>query len=840
MGHLSAGESHPFTMKLYASYMSKEAPSMQIYPGMNPMLAMSLSMANNGWGELVDRIISGSNKGVAINPRAEKLYISVKEVNQESFSNGIGTFNAIDLVKTMAYNPLEEAYCRIYFRLIKCHGIDTSYVDKDNQFVTVEMSTNSKLLKFSKGTNEVAKSTWQFISAGPDETIHETIQITGLSPTPTNENDFLYFDVFSSGRFVGSGKYSLRSYNQISDTGIFGKKVKNIDLFLPGSNTPVGSVEIDLEYTGKNYNVDTYVEMILNWRSIFEKNIANTDKNLIATLGKLRRVPLTTIIKFFPELIQQLLEIYSLACDKHQLLSVYGSARETKFKSLAEAAFDCMVHLMDMTIARQNSYVFLFDQLMERALPHVGEFLVADLNRYLGSFAKEWNSTGRCICRVAVLVLRIAVVTVSDNASFVSTAAKFADNIAAFLKSPRDTYVSDQLIMIENLELILDTLRDSFDDLQLLRFIESWTTSMGLKGLGVLEEATANALINKKKSKEHRLVINKLFFLNRTLHSFLVDTESEKARELLFCNALSNALDVILSKIVDIDACRLALGVIHSAFSVSFGAEKRFFDPSMELYLTFARMFPTLANAFTRYIDYCTANKLLNPKRNFTQLFPTAYPFQTYTIDSGVQDEAFCEVLMEFNAVLIMNAQVSIAVNKKIESVFSFQEPAPAGYTALDGYIGQCMDHLNNEQNLVYTNNAMRAMVDPTYFPGPKWISLKAISICTMERYQEQFAGLILSFLPPPEKQAEDEFAKRAFGDYVISMLKCADSKPAAVEHLSAIAKSGCYKLTKGLRTRTAKSIGDMWSRLGREPTEGEVFDYGVTNFDGFQRYFLS
>ncbi|GME81265.1 unnamed protein product [Ambrosiozyma monospora] len=149
------------------------------------------------------------------------------------------------------------------------------------------------------------------------------------------------------------------------------------------------------------------------------------------------------------------------------------------------------------------------------------------------------------------------------------------------------------------------------------------------------------------------------------------------------------------------------------------------------------------------------------------------------------------------------------------------------------------MDYLHNEENLMYTNNAMREMVDPTYFPGPKWISLKAISICTMELYQETFASLALKYLPPPEKQAEDEFAKRAFGDYVISMLKCADSKPAAIEHLSAIAKSGCYKLTKGLRTRTAHSISSMWTQLGREPTEREVFDYGVTNFDGFQRYFL-
>ncbi|GMF04934.1 unnamed protein product [Ambrosiozyma monospora] len=334
-------------MKLYASYLTTQgSDSINIYPGMNPMLAMSLTMANNGWGELIDRIISGSSKGVAINPRAEKLVVSVKELKQEEFVSGIGTFKAIDMVKTMSYNPLEKAYCRIYLRVIRCHNIPfnssttrTSSVDR--RFVTVEVSTTSKTMKFSKGTNEAPKSKWQFLSTAPDEHISEAIQITGLSTTPTNDNDFLYFNVYANGEYVGTGKYPLRVYNQIADTGgLFSKKVKNIDLFVNGTSQPVGSVEVDLEYVGKNYNVDSYVEMILNWRTIFEKNIQNTDGNLIATLSKLRRVGVNTLIKFFPELMSNLLDIYQLANDKHQLLSAYGSARETKFKALSDATFD--------------------------------------------------------------------------------------------------------------------------------------------------------------------------------------------------------------------------------------------------------------------------------------------------------------------------------------------------------------------------------------------------------------------------------------------------------------------------------------------------------------------
>ncbi|GME84880.1 unnamed protein product, partial [Ambrosiozyma monospora] len=85
--HLHPGESYEFSMKLYASYMTEEtqAAPFKLYPGISPLLAMSMTMENNGWGELVDRIISGSNKGIAINPRLDTMAFKIKELRNDSF-----------------------------------------------------------------------------------------------------------------------------------------------------------------------------------------------------------------------------------------------------------------------------------------------------------------------------------------------------------------------------------------------------------------------------------------------------------------------------------------------------------------------------------------------------------------------------------------------------------------------------------------------------------------------------------------------------------------------------------------------------------------------------------
>ncbi|GMG41933.1 unnamed protein product [Ambrosiozyma monospora] len=578
--HLNPEEPHEFSMKLYASFMSDETENtpFQLYPGINPLLAMSMTMANNGWGELIDRLISGSNKGIAINPRLDKFTVSIKELKNDSFVSDVQSDNVIDVVRTLFYDPAEPDYNRIYLKVVRAtelvgvknltNRIGSSYRYQD--FITIDVRSSSKDLMFVNGSNDLPQNNWRFVSTSPEEHINEVIQITGLPAIPSNENDFLFFDVYVNGIFYAEGKYPLRVFNQISDSDLNSKKPKKIDLFSQNATSAVGSIELSLEYVGKTYNVETYVEMVLNWRSLYEKNLMTNEKNLIVVLDKVRKTGVQTVVKFFPELISNLFDIYRLACDKHQLFTAYGTIEDEKFKPLAKTAFECIVHILDMVIARQASYKYMFDDLLRTPIPQIGNYLIADLDDYLGSFETTWNSTSRAICRVSVLVLSVAVCSVYDHNSFLESALQFSNTITTFLSSTEDKFVSDQLVLIDNLEVIVFSLRDICEDYQLVKFITSWCDAIGLKGMGSTDELSTNVLANKKKLKAHSLMIKKMMCLNRAVRSFLIESKSVAARELLISTALGCSFDVIFYPKIDLDVARLAFGVILACFETSF------------------------------------------------------------------------------------------------------------------------------------------------------------------------------------------------------------------------------------------------------------------------------
>ncbi|GME77361.1 unnamed protein product [Ambrosiozyma monospora] len=486
-GHLQSGEAHQFTIKMFSSYMNKETQDLQLFAGMNTSLAISMTMPNNGWGELVDRVISGSSKGVAVNPRAEKLILMVKEIRSESFSSAddavLNDFKAVDFVKTMSFNPLDESYDRVYLRVIKTNNIP---ITQAKPFISVELSSSSQSLLFSKGTNEKPTKKWQFTSTSPDEYISEVIQITGLPKSPNGTGDHLFFDVYVNGKYVASAKYPMRQHNQIFDTsGLFNRRFKSLDLYSPQSAIPIGTIDFDLEYVGKHYNVDSYVEMVLNWKKLFRSSIVENQSSFIATLQKLRKVGFPITVKYFPELVQQLLEIYSMAIDDLETPISPSHDDSNKFdegpkETLASVTFEAIVQVLDVTIARQDEYVFLFDELLKLKLPLVGEFLVEDMNRYFENFETTWNSTGRALCRVAALVLNIANHCVSDQIYFQSTSLKFSKHLTSFLASEKENVVADQITLIDNLELVLDASSNNFDVLQLIKCVSLWSDAIAL------------------------------------------------------------------------------------------------------------------------------------------------------------------------------------------------------------------------------------------------------------------------------------------------------------------------------------------------------------------------
>ncbi|GMF04239.1 unnamed protein product [Ambrosiozyma monospora] len=137
-----------------------------------------------------------------------------------------------------------------------------------------------------------------------------------------------------------------------------------------------------------------------------------------------------------------------------------------------------------------------------------------------------------------------------------------------------------------------------------------------------------------------------MFFVNRSISGFMVMTASMECRDLLLTNAYKCALEILEHETIDIDAARMALGVISATLRVSFGKDKIIQDNEKKsLQLLQTQICHVLCKIFNRYYDYCHAQNLIVPKRTYTQLFPPVYPFPVNTIDSNVPDEAFCEML---------------------------------------------------------------------------------------------------------------------------------------------------------------------------------------------------
>ncbi|ODV84323.1 hypothetical protein CANARDRAFT_29204 [[Candida] arabinofermentans NRRL YB-2248] len=834
-GHLASGEAHHFSIKLYSSYMNANQQPVQLTPGMNPMMAMSLTMSNNGWGELVDRIISGSNKGVVVNPRAERLTLSIKELRNESFLKGHFDSNitvkkdgfvstAISPIRTMSYNSLESDYDRIYLKVVRAVNVNVN--SKEKSFVTVEMKTSTPNLNFSKGTNETPKGCWQFLSVSSNEYVNETIQVVGFDINPTNENDYLFLTLYLNGEYLGDGKYLLRSHNHINDTG---KKSKMVEITGAG-NQNVGSVELELDFVGKHYNIDTYVETILNWKKIFERNIENTEKNLISALLKLNKVDVLVVVKYFSDLLLKMIEIYDIANVKN-------------LDQLKTTAFESIVHLLDISIARHDQYIYLFTDFITKyttegyKLPGMGESMLATMTSYFAKSSSEWNSTGRALCRISILILQLCGAGVSDQDQFVKNGYLFVDSVSMFLSSSKESIVADQLLILEVLELWMEVLGKYYPEDILLGFAIRWLDSIGLRGLGSIEDSSSNALVNKKKNKEHRVIITKLLLVRRLIHSWCSAAKNKTVRERLAIYSFRWALEILVNKKIDLDASRLATGILLSLVTTSFGKDRLYTDESNQLYLAFTRSLPLLCGIFNIYFKHCKVTGLLRPKRTFTQLFPTSYPFVEFTMDSLVNDESFAEILIEMSVLLVYISKIGSCIPDTVRNFLLTGNVAPA-YEMLNDLIGSSDKLLESHDLNLEIITTIRYLIQSKFYPGGKWFSLKSMLIESMQNYLELLLPIVSKLIPPVEQSVK--FDKVFFTNYLKCVLRCATSQISSLEHLIEMPKKCCYQITGDIRTRSASLAQNIWAKLAWDGLDEDVTRFQLSRFGGYQVEFVN
>lgn len=818
-GHLVSGQSHRFTIKLFSSFMDGQNQEVKLFTGMNQMMAKSLTMVNHGWGDLVDRIISGSSRGVAVNPRAEKLILSIKELKLNSDSKRIlsdisGTNDELNTVAwagipTLNFNPLEKDTSRVYLKLNRI--VNKSLKLNDTSFLTVHVRSSSKSLMFGKGTNEELLPFWNFLSVSPEESIQELIVIRGLSDRPDNGKDYLIFDLFVESNYVGTTKYLLRFGNEVHCNGVNSRTPVSIEFFSQDS-TPCATVEIDLEVVGKAYNRDLTGNMILNWKQNFSQDLVANESAFIEMLSKLKRINLGTLARFF-----------SSFC--FELISATEAAIQSNLPKLEQALFDAIVHLLDVTIARNQEYVSLFDKMIleySKFFPKIGERLLASMTSVFSTFNKDWNANGRALCRTSFLVARICSQCINDVNEFKSQVYVFNNAITNFLGTNVDSILADQLLVIDTLELYLDVFKQMFSTTELIEFAVEWMTTNKLKGLGSLEDTTLTALANKKRTREHKFLISKLFFINRLLNNpFYFQGNYEDITKLL-----TNSLDVVLSifanDVMDLDCSRLALGIYLSVCSVCFGKEKIFVDPSKSIYIALIKLLPLLAQEFNKYYAYCSTNGHFKKKRTFTQLFPNHFPFEENTMDSIVTDVVFVEVLVEFSII--------VTYTSKIFEVYSTDFYQMAENTHLGAYSDLIskfeIPSLSSVNSVTSMLQMTRAMIEAPYYPHESWLSLHSIAL------QGSFLllRLVEPYMPKPSSNVVPMWSK-----YITLLCKTATAKPVSIEHLESTPRKGCFGLTTDLRTKISGIVTNSWELLGAEVSPEDETRFQLLNFGGFQ-----
>ncbi|KAG5417393.1 DCK1 [Candida metapsilosis] len=810
-GSLQSGEAHHFSIKLYGSYMNKRGDSAD-------------GNQNNGWGELVDRIIAGTSHGIAVNPRAEKLVVTVKEFKHQfstSSSDMISGSTPIARIKPIFFDPLAENYERIYLRMDKVHLIKGGSKD---DLLTFEISTpNNELITFAKASNQLEKKQWQFISVFSGECIGEIVKVNGVSlKSPTKKSlrdDFILLSFYVNGILAGEGKLLYKSGNRLVE---FNKtKPHVVEILSTSQQAPIARVEVNTEYVGKVYNSDISIDNVFQYEKYFKLGQKGLDE-LSNSLVVFCKLELPQLLKYFSELLSSLLGI------------VQGASHNTgsTIEILEDNTFKAITHLLDTLFGKQEEYFHLIDDFMakHRYSEQVGLFLINKVSEIFGRATVNWNAVARSMCRVNSVLLRIALKTLQDTSELDATLNALNGlflSVEKFLSVDSSALVDDQVLVLESLDYLI-SLKSRMDDRDIMDMSIKFIDSIGLRGMGA-DELNYDGTV-KKATKDHKIPISKLLLILRLLNGPLA--ENDDIRHVMLAKSIQWAVDVFLGP-MDVDATRLGCSVLNRICTILW--EKSLpLGKDLDLCFSLAKFLPAMARTFIRYNKFTRGNGYFKPKRILTQLFPTTHPFNSFTIDQAVNDESLVEVLVELAACFAFMSKIGKAaagnegfgriLNTKIEGDFF----DPAKYLAADFH----------GEDLLTIISGIRYIRLGKYFPEDKWLSLYAIivdgSMCALELIRP----LIVSYQLPPIEESE-HFDRVLWGNYLKALLKLAVLPPVAVEHLSTVPGKACSEITHDVRDRAAYLINEAWDSLAWNATESDVIRFNLNKFGGYQVEFI-
>ncbi|CAH6718261.1 DOCK-like protein 1 [[Candida] jaroonii] len=829
-GSLTAGESHQFSIKLFGSYVNQKK-SLKDADG----------IVNGGWGETVDRIIAGSSHGIAINPRAEKLTVSIKEFRHQfsadSSSYDDGTVNqgnmiqstaSISKIKPIFFDPLAENYERIYLKMGKISLLNS--ITKDD-LLTFEVSApNNESITFAKASNQAEKRRWQFVSVFPDEVVGEIIKINLASLRSAKKlpkDDHIVLSLFINGNLAGEGKLLYRSDKRLVEYN--SKKGITIEILSTNHRLPMAQVEVSTEYIGKLYNADNSIDCIFQYERFFKAGPKGIDE-LASSLVSFTKLDVKQLVKHFPKLLTYLYDIVESSIDQQSMIN------SSSLEILQENSFKAIIHLLDTLFGKQDQYSYMLDIFANENpnRPTIGIFLLERIAEIFTRAESNWNSISRSLCRVVSIMVKLAVfsMTDSDNINdYLQALNSLFKSVSFFLSIKSPTLINDQILVLEVIDYIL-TFNVRLEQSKTLRYIINFIDSIGTRGLGANEDT----MVNKKPivvPKDHKIIISKLLLIHRLFGTDLAKNPS--TLPVLVSRAVTWSMEILLGP-TDIEATRIALSILNQVcISIWTNYVKGDWTDNFNLCYSLTKLLPAMSRTLIKYNKYTRGNEYFKPKRTYTSLFPNEYPFKESSIDPIVSDEVLVEILLEVSLVFCFIAKIGkeVAGNQGFTEILS---------TEIENDFFDPKKYLaNNFQNedIITLISGVKLIRQGKFFPEDKWITLYGTLAEGCLTSLELIRPLLLSHHIPPIDKSE-LFDRVIWGNYLKSLLRLATIPPVSIEHLSDVPKKACMQITGDMRDRIAFLINEAWDSLAWDAVDEDIIRFNLNKFGGYQVEFIS
>ncbi|KAG7665373.1 DCK1 [[Candida] subhashii] len=821
-GGLTTGESYHFQIKLFGSFMPYNKTFTSREEGIDRVV-------NNGWGELPDRIIGGTSNGVAVNPRAEKLIITVKEFRHQ-FETGLNSSQAvsqtpISRIKAIFFDPLADNYERIYLKMGK---ISLANGGTKDDLLTVEVSVpNNELITFAKASNQQGKRQWQFISVNPGESIGDIIRINGIalkSPTTSNvpKDDYILLSLYINGVYSGEGKVVYKSGNRLVEFNK--KKGHRVEILSCNTGSPIAFCELSTEYVGKFYNSHQSIDNIFQYEKLFKSGTKGTEE-LASSLKEFCNLDVSQLIKFFPEL----------------MLSLYGIIEASQpnesqlINTVRDRSFLAIIHLLDVLFGKSDEYLLLVDNFcsLYKSQSKASVFLLNKMAEIFKQAETTWDMTSRAVCRVISIFMRLSINSMSNATNFQEyfmALNNLFSNVAKFLSIDSHVLGHDQALIMNITDYVL-AFRTNLDEYKVLQLIVNFINSIGVKGLGAKEQNLEDTAPGQSV-KDHEIIISKLLLILRLINSNLV--EKPETRYLLLSSSIIWAMQILTGS-TDVEASRLACSILNAVCTVI--SEQILPIPQSEKDLaicySLVKFLPALGSSFVKYNKFTRTNDFFKHNRTFTFLFPTDYPFYEFSIDSIVNDEVMVEVLVEMATVFTFIARIGKQVTGDEGYVRILDNEYEGEFFDSDLYL---LDNFESE-DILSILSGIRWMRTGGYFPQEKWLSLYAVLIEGCTCALELVRPLLMKHIPPADNV--DDFDLVLWGNYLRNLLKLPVLAPVAVEYLSDIPRYACFSITGNARDRIAVILKEAWAALGWESSNAEYSKFGLRNFAGYQVEFI-